>query len=475
MISVKANPTKWIVDAIPGQGNFTKIEDAINSANSGDTIFVHSGTYYENLLINKTITIIGENRDSTIIYGSEDEPVIKVNADGVSISEFTIQKNASRSNGISIEGASNITIYYNKIIGSYNGISMHSSSNSTISNNIISDNIIGIYAISITRCLISDNTVSHNTFGICISTSNYNVIFRNSISYNDVYGINLEYSRINEICYNTIYYNIKGITLRSCKWNTIYCNNFDNYLYQALSDSFDFWSYENEGNYWSNYEDQDLNMDGIGDSPFVIDAFNKDNFPLVGTASNFPVTVGNKNYNISIISNAAISNFGFEISYETGNRIICFNISGDEEFFNFIRIAIPAELMPYPYIVFVNDTKVTPTCLNISVSYVRLLFTHLNQAKVSIVSSELLSLYNDLLAKYNNLNLSYTALLDNYRILLENYSKLLSDYSIQGQIIQNFRYVAAFSTAVLIAAIFYLSKRAHTGSTLKVKMIKYEE
>ena len=53
-----------------GPNNYTKIQDAINDANIGYTIFVYRGTYYENLIVNKSITLQGENKEITIINES---------------------------------------------------------------------------------------------------------------------------------------------------------------------------------------------------------------------------------------------------------------------------------------------------------------------------------------------------------------------------------------------------------------------
>ena len=54
-----------------GPNNYTKIHDAINDSTDGDTIFVYNGTYYEhNITIDKSISLIGENRDDTIVYGT---------------------------------------------------------------------------------------------------------------------------------------------------------------------------------------------------------------------------------------------------------------------------------------------------------------------------------------------------------------------------------------------------------------------
>ena len=74
-----------------GPGNYTKIQDAINNATSGDTIFVYSGIYYENVIIDKSINLIGKDRNTTIIDGRNSSDVVYVTADWIKINNFTIQ------------------------------------------------------------------------------------------------------------------------------------------------------------------------------------------------------------------------------------------------------------------------------------------------------------------------------------------------------------------------------------------------
>ena len=54
-----------------GPNNYTKIQDAINNAIDGDTVFVYndSSPYYENIIVDKAINLVGEERDTTIIIG----------------------------------------------------------------------------------------------------------------------------------------------------------------------------------------------------------------------------------------------------------------------------------------------------------------------------------------------------------------------------------------------------------------------
>jgi nitrous oxidase accessory protein NosD len=48
-----------------------------------------------------------------------------------------------------------------------------------------------------------------------------------------------------------------------------------------VDDATVFWDNGSEGNYWDNYTGLDENEDGIGDTPYIIDENNQDNFPLM--------------------------------------------------------------------------------------------------------------------------------------------------------------------------------------------------
>jgi parallel beta-helix repeat protein len=76
-----------------GPGNYTKIQDAIDNTSDGDTVFVYddSSPYFENLVINVSINLIGENKHTTYINGgSNDSKTIYVKCSDVTISKFTL-------------------------------------------------------------------------------------------------------------------------------------------------------------------------------------------------------------------------------------------------------------------------------------------------------------------------------------------------------------------------------------------------
>jgi parallel beta-helix repeat protein len=159
-----------------------------------------------------------------------------------------------------------------------------------ISENIITDNKEGIHMFgshnTISRNVIADNT--NNGF-VVRDSSQYNFIRENTIT-NQPYGIHITHSTFNSIFGNNITDNTIGMYFyKYSSNNTIYANNFVNNEQQIVIDladasqgSINTWEDSGEGNYWSDYDGTDSNLDGIGDSPYIIDENNQDNKPLVG-------------------------------------------------------------------------------------------------------------------------------------------------------------------------------------------------
>ncbi|MBS7621638.1 right-handed parallel beta-helix repeat-containing protein, partial [Candidatus Bathyarchaeota archaeon] len=170
--------------------DYQTIQEAINAANPGDTILVLEGTYIENIVINKTISLIGENPQTTIIDGNKTGTVIKVTESNVSINGFTI-KNSGRewpNSGILINNVVNCNISNNIFIANDHGILLNHTENSHISNNYFANNWAAVelfYAFNIT---LEGNRVNSNEFGIWIYRSNNNTISSNNLTENK-YGL----------------------------------------------------------------------------------------------------------------------------------------------------------------------------------------------------------------------------------------------------------------------------------------------
>jgi hypothetical protein len=219
----------------------------------------------------------------------------------------------------------------------------------------------------------------------------------------------------------------------------------------VFSDSVNIWDHENEGNYWSDYTGQDLDRDGIGETTYTINDYNRDRHPLIGMFSDFKVILGKETYHLTTICNSTISEFRFEIGPETRSQIIVFNVTGVDNTVGFCRVMIPTQLMAPPYIVLVDIEEISPPTLIVSnetvvsnETYVYLSFTYIHSShNIKIISSETQQLYYELLDKYYELLDKYNELLDNYVTLqielhnlnatyqghLVNYSVLLVDYS----------------------------------------------
>ena len=169
-----------------GPSNYTRIQDAIDNASDGDTVFVYdeSSTYYENILVTKSILLKGEDKNTTTIEGIEN--VLVLQADNINISGFTIQcsHQSHHGNGIDIRGIKDIIITQN-IIDYYDcGIYCENTNDISIIENIFQDVYAkyGMWLLNCNTAMISDNLIiGYNQIGIQLEACIGINIFNNEI------------------------------------------------------------------------------------------------------------------------------------------------------------------------------------------------------------------------------------------------------------------------------------------------------
>jgi len=167
---IKSNRGNTLYVGGNGSGNYTKIQDAIDCAVDGDTVFVYddSSPYNEwNIRINKSINLMGENRYNTIIDGNKKgDDVISITSNWVNVSGFTIVNGSS---GIQT-GYYNLIISDNLFINCFYGITISGGDESYIISNSFSKNCVAILANRYHSSEKQFVTISNNT--IISSTEN---------------------------------------------------------------------------------------------------------------------------------------------------------------------------------------------------------------------------------------------------------------------------------------------------------------
>jgi parallel beta-helix repeat protein len=182
------------------------IQQAVNSAQTGDTIFVHAGTYREMLVVNKPVSLIGMG--NPVIEANGAGNVVTINALNVVVSGFTIQRSSDANNG-------DHGVYLNGI-----------SSGCNVTGNIITNNHYGICVNSSSNNNLSGNNITRNTVGIGLENSSNNIVFANNVTDTGGGGIGLSGSSNNTIYANSVANNgYDGIALFSSSNNTISGNN----------------------------------------------------------------------------------------------------------------------------------------------------------------------------------------------------------------------------------------------------------
>jgi len=189
IISISSGNTLYVGGS--GLGNYSKIQDAIDNASDGDTVFVFNGTYFEILIINKSVNLIGESRNNTIIDANRQIDAIYLYSPNININNLRIQ-NAFRA-GINLNSnkTDNINISNNIFCFNCHGIHPYfSNKNLIISNNIFMNNNNGFTLVCSSDAIIYKNKFINNSLWGMGFYMSYNCnVFHNNISHGKKYGI----------------------------------------------------------------------------------------------------------------------------------------------------------------------------------------------------------------------------------------------------------------------------------------------
>lgn len=202
-----------------GPNNYTKIQDAVDNASDGDTVFVYddSSPYYENIVINTSISILGEEKNTTIINGTTNDfntnltvnIGVYITADKVTVRGFTIQ--GCNLTGIAISSNNN-SITDNIIADNYNGIGLGYEDSNQSSSQMNSYN------------MITNNYFIRDTGGIYVTGGENNIIQGNVFSQTGA-GIIVAMSKSNNISYNMISQGSAGVLIIGSYNTMLYRNN----------------------------------------------------------------------------------------------------------------------------------------------------------------------------------------------------------------------------------------------------------
>jgi parallel beta-helix repeat protein len=255
---------------------------------------------------------------------------------------------------LALVNCTDVTVKNFNLASNDDGMVMAYSTNCTLTNMTLADNRVysiwkfanesflwdygGLTLYGSTGNTMMDSTVYNNTYGICLCDSTGNTFYHNAIINNDVPVVS----------------DLEGPFGNVSTGTGIFCRNS--------------WDNGVEGNYWSEYNG--TGSDGIGNTPYVIDANNTDNHPLMGTFSDFNVAEG---VDVQVVSNSTVSDFEFN------GTAIFFNVSGANGTTGFCNVCVPTTLLNGTLTVFVNGTQVQYSLLpssNSTQTYLYFIYGH---------------------------------------------------------------------------------------------------
>ena len=165
--------------------NYTEIQEAIDAPETldGHTLMIEPGTYYEHIVVDKAVSLIGEGADRTVIDGfSTRFAVVQVKSDNATLDGFSVRNGYF---GVLLSSIRYCNVLRNALMNNGVGIAIvQSSSSNNISDNVVTSNSWGVALGEAEANIVEANNVTGSSFGILLFNSPRNVLRNNTLSGN---------------------------------------------------------------------------------------------------------------------------------------------------------------------------------------------------------------------------------------------------------------------------------------------------
>jgi parallel beta-helix repeat protein len=249
---LKSNLNNILYVGGSGPGNYTSIQNAIDNASNYDIIFVYNGTYVENIFINKSVYLIGEDKNITIINGNQEGCTINLSSENTIIKNFTII-----GGGFDTDDFRNFFRAGIRVTGS----------NNTICNNIFRKNCLGISGVRVTNLTIKDNIFREDGIGFTSYENDGRPIMKieyflhnienNTVNDKPLYYFSNEREKIINnweigqlILVNCTKFIIKNVSISKTDWGLVFafCNKCSIENCSFFNNSLAIWTLESNNN-----------------------------------------------------------------------------------------------------------------------------------------------------------------------------------------------------------------------------------